>query len=215
MQAVIDSIESSFNYQYGEVVIGDELATIKVPKGYKFLNAEQSSYVLTTLWGNPPSEVLGMLFPEDISPISNNFTYAVEISYSEDGYIDDADASDIDYDDLLESMQEDGTKVNEERKKLGYPTVELVGWASKPYYDEGSKKLHWAKELKFEGETTNTLNYNIRILGRKGYLNLNAIGTIDVLPKFKRNSNNILASVEFIEGHKYSDFNPDIDKVAE
>ena len=213
-QKSLDSINNSFIYEYGKISLQNGIAEIDVPKGYKFLDAKQSKYVLSDLWGNPPSEVLGMLFPEHISPVSDNFTYAVEITYSNDGYINDDDAKDLNYDDLLEEMQDDTNEVNPERKKLGYPEIQLVGWAAKPFYDATNKKLHWAKELSFEGEEINMLNYNIRVLGRKGYLNLNAIGTIDILPEFNKDVDEILNSVHFTSGNKYSDFNPDIDEVA-
>jgi len=210
----IDSINNSFTYQYGKISLQDGLAEINVPDGYKFLDAKQSEYVLSDLWGNPPSEVLGLLLPKNITPIDDNFTYAVEITYSNEGFIDDEDAKTLDYSDLLKEMQEDANSINPERIKQGYASINLIGWASTPFYDENNKKLHWAKELKFEGEDINTLNYNIRVLGRKGYLNLNAIGTIDVLPLFKKDVDNILASVSFSEGNTYADFNPDIDEVA-
>jgi len=214
MQKALDSINATFTYERGIVTLDGGMATITVPEGYKFLSAEQSSRVLTDLWGNPPSEPLGMLLPEDITPVSDNFTYAVEITYSEEGFIEDDDAKDIDYDDLLEEMKNDVELSNPERIKLGYGSMEMVGWASKPYYDEITKKLHWAKELKFDGAEVNTLNYNIRVLGRKGYLNLNVIGDMAVLPLVKESVENIIASAAFIEGNKYSDFNPDIDNVA-
>lgn len=210
----LDSINNSFTYQYGKISLQDGLAEINIPDGYKFLDAKQSEYVLTDLWGNPPSEVLGLLLPKDISPIDESFTYAVEITYSNEGYINDDDAKDLNYSDLLKEMQDDTNALNPERKKQGYPAIDLVGWASTPFYDSSSKKLHWAKEIKFEGENVNTLNYNIRVLGRKGYLNLNAIGTIDVLPLFNKDVNEILNSVSFTNGNTYADFNPDVDKVA-
>lgn len=210
----IDSINNSFTYEYGKVILQNGLAEIQVPEGYKFLDAKQSKYVLTDLWGNPPSEVLGMLFPKATDPMSENFTYAVEITYSNEGHINDDDAQNLDYDELLQQMKDDTKSGNAQRKKLGYPTIDFIGWASDPFYDAATKKLHWAKELNFEGETIHTLNYNIRVLGRNGYLNLNAIGTIDVLPQFKQDVNNILHSVAFTEGNTYADFNPDIDKVA-
>ena len=214
IQKSLDSINATFTYERGIVTLDGDMATITVPDGYKFLNAEQSSRVLTDLWGNPPSEPLGMLFPENITPVSDNFTYAVEITYSEEGFIEDDDAQDIDYDELLEEMKNDVELSNPERIKLGYGSMEMIGWASKPYYDGVTKKLHWAKELKFDGTELNTLNYNIRVLGRKGYLNLNVIGDMTVLPLVKENVGNIIASAAFIEGNKYSDFNPDIDNVA-
>jgi len=214
IQKTLDSINNSFNYEKGTVTLNDEVAVITIPSGYKFLNAEQSKTVLTDYWGNPPSETLGMLFPEEANPIGDTFTYAVEITYSEDGYIDDEDAKDIDYDDLLQEMKEDAKSSNEERAKQGYDTMEFVGWASAPFYDEINKKLHWAQEIKFGEAEMNTLNYNIRVLGRKGYLNLNVIGDMSVLPQVKNDVNDILASVSFNEGHRYVDFNPDFDEVA-
>ncbi|WP_299119400.1 DUF2167 domain-containing protein [uncultured Tenacibaculum sp.] len=210
----LDSVNNSFTYQYGKISLQNGLAEINIPDGYKFLDAKQSKFVLSELWGNPPSEVLGLLLPKDISPIDDNFTYAVEITYSDEGFIDDEDAKNLDYSDLLKEMQEDTNSINPERIKQGYPAIDLVGWASSPFYDEENKKLHWAKELNFEGEDINTLNYNIRVLGRKGYLNLNAIGTIDVLPLFKKDVDNILNSVSFSKGNTYHDFNPNVDKVA-
>ncbi|SDX83269.1 Uncharacterized membrane-anchored protein [Lutibacter oricola] len=213
-QQKIDSIEKSFNYEYDTVDLLNGIATINIPSGYKFLNAEQSAYVLTDLWGNPPSEVLGLLFPKDISPMSDNFTYAVEVTYSADGYIEDDDAEDIDYDDLLEEMQNDTELYNKERVKEGYEKIELLGWASPPFYDKENKKLHWAKELKFENYEVNTLNYNIRVLGREGYLNLNAIGDMEVLPLLNSDIDTILNSVEFNEGYAYADFDASVDNVA-
>ena len=214
IQKRIDSIENSFNYEYGEIDLMNGVATIHIPSGYKYLNSEQSEYVLSEIWGNPPSECLGMLFPEEISPLSDNFTYAVEITYSGDGYIEDSDAEDIDYDDLLEEMQDDTKEANTERIKLGYDKIELIGWASPPFYDKESKKLHWAKELKFGNYEVNTLNYNIRVLGREGYLNLNAIGDMPALPQLQNDINYILESVEFNEGYTYNDFDESVDNVA-
>lgn len=213
-QAIVDSIHNQLNYEHGVIKLNKDVATLNVPDGYKFLNSKQSEYVLTDLWGNPPSKVIGLLFPENTNPLSDNFTYAVEVTYSEDGYIDDEDAADIDYSDLLKQMKEDAISTNEERQKQGYDPIELVGWASSPFYDSSSKKLHWAKELKFGKAEMNTLNYNIRVLGRKGYLNLNVIGDMTTLPLVKKDINNILASVEFNKGYRYEEYDSSIDKAA-
>ena len=214
-----DMPEDSLNLQFlvydtvGKVDIGSGLANFQIPKGFKFLDPKQSEYVLTDLWGNPPSESLGMIFPSEAGEILPN-TWAIEISYEEDGHVKDDDAKDIDYDDLLKEMQEQMVEVNKQRKDAGYQTVELVGWAAKPFYDENAKKLHWAKKLLFEGDTLATLNYNIRILGRKGVLVLNAIGTIDQLDDINENIKPILASVNFEQGNRYADFNESTDKLA-
>ncbi|QMU26756.1 DUF2167 domain-containing protein [Adhaeribacter radiodurans] len=210
-----EQLEKSFTYETGTITLGDNLAKLQVPKGYKFLSAKQSQYVLNQLWGNPPdSSTLGMLFPEHDSPLTEN-TYAVEISYSEEGYIKDNDAQDLNYTDLLKEMQQDVRDANPERVQAGYPSVELVRWASVPFYDAQNHKLHWAKEVKFGEDEANTLNYNVRVLGRKGYLLLNVIAPMSVLPTVKKNIPDMLAAVNFTSGNQYGDFNPDIDEVAQ
>jgi uncharacterized membrane-anchored protein len=198
----------------GSVTIGDGIAKFDIPAGFKFLNAKQSIYVLHDLWGNPPSsETLGMIFPSEAGPIVPA-SWAIEVTYEESGHVKDDDAKDIKYDELLKNMQSKMEGVNGERKKAGYPTVQLLGWASPPFYDQQSKKLHWAKRLQFEGDSTETLNYNIRILGRKGVLVLNAIGSMEQLDEIKASINPILSNVNFTEGHKYAQFDSNIDKVA-
>jgi uncharacterized membrane-anchored protein len=213
-QIKLDSIENAFDYKYDKVSLQDGLITLNVPEGYKYLGPKQSNYVLSDLWGNPPSEVLGLLFPKHMSPLSDDFSYAVEITYSSEGYINDEDAKELDYDELLVEMQQDSETANIEREKQGYGTVDLIGWASTPFYDKETKKLHWAKELDFDGYDINTLNYNIRVLGKEGYINLNVIGDIYVLPEVQEHVDHILSSVSFTEGNTYADFNPDFDKVA-
>ncbi len=197
----------------GKVNIGLGLATFQIAKGFKYLNAKQSEYVLHDLWGNPPGETLGMILPEEASDIVPT-TWAIEISYDEDGHVKDDDAKDIKYDELLTDMQKKVEEVNPERKKQGYPTFKLLGWASPPYYDEKENKLHWAKRILFEGDSIETLNYNIRILGRKGVLVLNAIGTMDQLNEIKKQIEPVLANVNFNEGNKYANFDSNTDKVA-
>ena len=211
----IDQINAGFGFDTGRIEIADGIAYLELTDNFKYLNAEDSRMVLEDLWGNPPDEgVLGMIFPQDIYPLDENFTYAIEISFSEEGHVKDHDAEEINYDKLLETMQDEASMDNDSRRELGYPAVELVGWASPPYYDEEAKKLHWAKELAFEGEEVNTLNYNIRVLGRKGYLNLNIIAGIGDLEAVKEDIDEILSSVHFEEGNRYSDFNPSLDKIA-
>jgi len=136
------------------------------------------------------------------------------VEFDDIGYVKDKDADKINYDDLLKDIKKGQEEANMERKKLGMETMELVGWASKPYYDKERKVLHWAKEYKVEGAEQNTLNYDIRVLGRKGVLNLQAVSGIESLDSVKAHINDVLGMVAFNEGHKYSDFNSNTDKVA-
>lgn len=213
----VDSVRKAQKFETGLINLPGGKATVDVPKGFKFLNQKQSKWVLTELWGNPPSNaenVLGMIFPEDADPFTDG-SYAFVVEYEDMGFVKDDDAEKIDYDDMLKSMQADEKETNDARTKEGYPTLHIVGWAQKPYYDKEKKVLHWAKEIKFGGhDGANTLNYDVRVLGRHGILSLKAVCTMDELPLVKANIDKVLNMSSFTSGNAYSDFDPKIDKIA-
>ena len=211
MEELLSTIDTLPYQKEGIVKLG-EVASFKIPKGYKFLDGKSAEYVLHDLWGNPPSPSLGMILPADGSPYLGS--WVIEITYEEDGHVKDDDAKDIKYDELLETMKKEAKEANPERKKQGYPTAELLGWASPPYYDQATHKLHWAKRLQFENDSLETLNYNIRALGRKGVLVLNAIGGMSDLEVIKTATPEVLANVNFENGNRYEDFSSSTDKVA-
>ena len=213
MKPYQDSMDASFTYQTGTIELENGIATLNVPEGFRFLDGEQSKIVLTDLWGNPPSECLGMLFLDNTSLFDDDF-YAIELTYDPSGYVKDKDAEKINYDKLLKDMQKDIKEENEYRLAEGYGTYELVGWAAEPFYDKEAKKLHWAKDLVFDESDEHTLNYAIRVLGRKGVLQMNFISSMDLLSDVEKDVPTILASVNFNEGNTYADFDPGIDKVA-
>ncbi|MES2512748.1 MAG: DUF2167 domain-containing protein [Bacteroidota bacterium] len=214
MKEYTDSINKTFKYQTGKITLDGGFATIDVPKGLKFLDAAQSKTVIVDLWGNPDANgIMGMLFPDKYTPTDDG-SWAFTVSFDEMGHVDDDDAEDMDYAELLTSLKQETLEGNAEREKAGYEPIQLVNWASTPFYDKERKVLHWAKELKFGQAESNTLNYDVRILGRKGILSLNAVGKINALAEVKPVINYLLSSVKFTPGNQYSDFNPDVDNVA-
>lgn len=206
---------ASLHFQKGKIVLGDNLATLNLPAEFVFLNGEDAERLLVEAWGNPPDAELplGLIMPAGVSPQSAE-SWAVTVEYEESGYVSDEDAADIDYNEMLEDLKDETEEDNKWRAENDYEPVKLVGWASAPRYDAQGKKLHWAKELKFGDSDTNTLNYNIRVLGRKGVLVLNFIANMDQLPQIEQSVPTVLAMTEFNEGNRYAEFNPDIDTVA-
>lgn len=213
-QLYFDSLEASFTYQRGEIKLEDGIGTLNVPTGFRYLDSTQAAYIIHDLWGNPHGEgTLGMIVPENIG-ITDERSWAFIITYEEMGYVKDDDADEINYDELLSEMQSDAAAANEERVKEGYESIAIIGWAAKPYYDSEKKVLHWAKEIKFGETEGTTLNYNVRVLGRKGVLVLNAVASMMELPDVQQNIEPVLASFNYADGNKYADFNPDMDEVA-
>ena len=211
-----EEFEAKLGYQTGTVTLKDGMATIKLPASFRFLGPEGSRRLLIDGWGNPPAaadDVLGMLVPSAHSPLSPE-GWGIVITYDEDGYVNDSDAAKIDYNKLLKEMQEATNDANETRQEEGFETVTLVGWAEPPSYDRAAHKMYWAKDLVFGAGDEHTLNYGIRILGRRGVLVLNAVANMSQLAAIRSESKSILAAVEFNEGHRYADFLPGKDKAA-
>jgi uncharacterized membrane-anchored protein len=216
VRTTAEEFEAKLGYQTGEVTLKDGLATIRMPNSFRFLGPEGSRRLLTEGWGNPPEaadEVLGMLIPTSASPLSDE-GWGIVITYDEDGYVNDSDAADINYDKLLEQMQEETVAANEARSDEGFEPVALVGWAEPPSYDAAAHKLYWAKDLVFGTSSDHTLNYNIRILGRRGVLVLNAVASMSQLGAIKSETKNLLTAVDFNEGHRYTEFLPGKDRAA-
>jgi uncharacterized membrane-anchored protein len=205
---------ASLKFQQGDVELPGGMAKLKVPASFRYLGPQDAERVLVQAWGNPKGTgTLGMLFPADVSPVSEN-SWGVVITFDEDGYVSDKDADTIKYDKLLAEMQAGVAEGNEARKKAGYPTLALVGWATPPRYDKSTHKLYWAKELAFNDQPEHTLNYNVRVLGRRGVLVLNAVSGMNQLAQIEKVMPDVIAFTEFNDGHRYADFNPNSDRVA-
>jgi uncharacterized membrane-anchored protein len=212
-RAAVDSIQGSLKYQTGHLTLPGGIGELTVPAGYRYLDSAQSRRVLTTYWHNPDGTSLGMLFPKDKGPLDEH-SWAYIIEYDPMGYVKDDDANDIDYADLLADMQKDTEEGNAEREKAGFEPAHLMGWGANPYYDEDQHALHWAKILRFGSSPDSTLNYNVRLLGRKGVLILNAVASPEQLPEIKASIPGLLANVGFAKGQQYTDYSAGIDEVA-
>jgi uncharacterized membrane-anchored protein len=209
------ALDSSLKWQTGSVSIKDGLAKINLTDDFRFLDSAGARKVLHDMWGNPDDpDVLGMIFPKNVDP-NDSDAWGITVEYEEGGYVKDDDAESINYNDLLKKMQEEAKAASPERVKEGYPSIELVGWATPPRYDKATHKLYWAKDLKFGNDTEDTLNYDIRILGRRGTLVLGAIAPMNAFPQIDQKVPQILSMVDFQPGNTYAEFDPKIDKVAE
>jgi uncharacterized membrane-anchored protein len=207
---------ASLKPQSGAIALPGNLAALQLPENFHYLSPGDTQRLIEEGWGNPPGSgegTLGMILPRALNPLGDA-GWGVIITYTEDGHIADDDAASIDYGEILQGMQEATAANNEERAKAGYETVNLVGWAEPPRYDAASKKIYWAKDLVFGDNPNHTLNYYIRVLGRQGVLELNAVAGMSQLEQVRQGMRQVVGFADFTEGNRYADFNPATDKAA-
>lgn len=208
------AFEASLHYQTGQVTLPNGKAVLNLGDNFRYLAPDDTRRVLEEAWGNPHGDdTQGMILPVGVSPVQRD-GWGVIVEYDDSGHVSDKDASTINYDELLADMKKGVADANAERQKAGAQTVDLVGWASKPYYDAAHNRLHWAKELRFGGEKSNTLNYNIRVLGREGVLVLNAVAGMDQLATIRPDLDAMVAVADFTPGNRYADYNDSTDRTA-
>jgi uncharacterized membrane-anchored protein len=196
---------SKLNFQTGDVTLNSAKAVIHANEKFRFLAASDAQKVLEELWGNPPdSDILGMIVPSDVS-LDDEHGWAVVLTYLDEGYVSDSDASKMNYDEILKDLQSSTRESNAERKKAGYGSIQLAGWAERPKYDAANAKLYWAKDLVFDDAKIHTLNYDVRALGRTGYLSMNAVANMTDLPRIQTQMQEVIKMAEFQAGARYAD----------
>ncbi len=180
------------------------VAQIDVPSGYVFLDGKSTRAVMKASGEPTTGRELGFLR-------ATNQHWSVIFEFSDIGYVKDDDKDKLDADKLLASIKRGTAEANKERERAGNPPLEVVGWEVPPKYDETTHNLEWAIRATSEGRPI--LNYNTRLLGRKGVMEVVLIVRPDdlaaTLPTFKE----VLAGYSFQSGNTYAEFRSG-DKVA-
>lgn len=212
LQALLDALTP----ETGAVTVSPANVTLNLGEDYYFLDAAESRRVLTEGWGNPPESVqavIGMVFPSGKTAFDD--TWGAVLTYVEDGYVSDADASTIDYNELLGQLQAGEAQENEARRAAGFDDTHLEGWAQAPSYDAGRHTLIWAKEISFSSAPEmNTLNYDVRVLGRRGVFSMNLVTDMAHLEATRADATRLMSTATFNEGHRYADYEEGVDRKA-
>ena len=204
------------NPQRGVIALKSAGATLQLGKGYYFLGPQDSQKVLVDAWRNPKDQVqdvLGMVFPSGETPLDSGGWGAV-VTFRDTGYVPDKDARSTDYGKVLDQMRQGEDQDNDERKKNSMPSVHLAGWAQAPSYDGSRHALIWARDLQFGDQSDHTLNYDIRVLGRRGVLSLNMVASMSQLPQIRTAANELQGVATFDAGSRYADYQEGVDKKA-
>lgn len=212
----LEALQAELHPTTGAIGLGESQVTLNLGEDYYFLGAVEAERVLTEGWGNPPNsggQIIGMIFPAGKTFYDD--TWGAVLTYSADGYISDDDAATIDYAELLQLMRQGETEQNAARVRAGYDEVRLIGWAQSPSYDATRHSMIWAKELAF-GATpdSHTLNYDVRVLGRRGVFSINIVTDMAHLSETGADATRLMNTVSFNEGARYTDYRRGDQKAA-
>jgi uncharacterized membrane-anchored protein len=197
--------KSPINWQEGPgVAVLKNSAEVKLPKGYKFANAADTQKMLKAA-GEPTSgQEMGMIVPTEGE-------WSVFFEFSETGYVKDDDKDKLDADKLLKAITAGNDQANKMREKMGNPPLKILGWEKPPFYDEATHNLEWALRAEVEGQPL--LNYNTRLLGRRGVMEVVLVCSPDKLPETLPAFKELLAGYSYKPGETYAEYKPG-DKIA-
>lgn len=195
-----------------EIKLRDQ-ATLKLPAGYVWVPEPAAGQFMKAVGNHPDERELGLVFPE-----AQDQGWMVVARYEDAGYIKDDDAKNWNVEELFTSLKEGTEAANEDRRKEGFPELEILGWVEKPNYLADSHRLIWSMSARHKGapaDASSSINYNTYALGREGYITLNLITDLRTIGQDKGHAQTLLSALDFNEGKRYADFNASTDKVAE
>ena len=181
-----------------------QVAQIDLPTGYVFINGKDYQALLKAE-GEPVSgNELG-------SMRATNQHWSVVFEFSDIGYVKDDDKDKLNADKLIATIRRNNEEANKQRIEAGNPPIEVIGWEIPPKYDSATHNLEWAIRGAVQGQPF--LNYNTRLLGRKGVMEVVLIVKPEQLGETLPTFRNLLAGYSFSIGNSYAEFRPG-DKVA-
>lgn len=200
---------SNINWQIGpgKVDLGAH-AEIHLPKGYRLAGPDDARLLLEAM-ENPTSGNEFLVAPPSYGSVwaalfGSTKDWFVVFEFDPMGYVRDDEKDSLDADAMLKSIREGNTQSNKERQRRGWATLEVVGWEEPPNYDPETNNLVWAVRAQSEGRPV--VNYNTRLLGRRGVMVVNLVADPDELaaavPAFK----DLLKGYSFKPGQRYAEF---------
>jgi uncharacterized membrane-anchored protein len=193
--------------QHGKITLDHNLATLDLPQGFGYLPPDEASLYMREVVGYPRRlKNLGLILPLGVA-IGSPVSWSALIAYREDGYVKDEGAAALDSGALMAEITQANEAYLANATKMGFGNIgiSILGWAEKPAYDPATHTLIWATEIR-QGESENhTLNYFIRILGRRGVLSLTIVAPLEQLPALEDGVSKIAPALTFNAPYRYAD----------
>jgi uncharacterized membrane-anchored protein len=177
-------------------------STLKLPEDYLFLDAANTAK-FEELTHNLSGGKEVLMGPRSLK-------WVAYMTFSDDGYVKDDEK--IDGDAILSSLKSATERANEERRRRGWETMKIIGWAVPPAYNTTTKRLEWA--TLFESDSERGINFFTKILGRRGVTSVVLVSSPADQAAAVAQLNTALTGYDFNAGERYAEYIPG-DKVAE
>ena len=177
------------------------IAEIDLPKGYVFADGAGARKFLELTHNTSSGSEVGIIAPQ-----SDQESWWVLFEFNDVGYVKDDEKGSLDPAKILASIKEGTEEANDERRKHGWKAFHVYGWYTPPYYDSVTNNLTWAISGAEDSGANNSINYSVRILGRRGTMNVDLVLDPNEMaatePKFK----SLMSAFHFTGGNRYADF---------
>lgn len=205
-QEEIDQIEKLGWKRDGMGRLGTK-ADVGIPKGWRFTGPAGTRKILEMSGNAASGSELGMLTTEGIGPW-------IIFQFEDVGYVKDDEKNSLDATALLESHQKGQEGDNDRRRAAGLAELEIPGWAVPPRFNDQTKNLEWALRVRRKGSTKESINYNTRLLGRKGVMSVEMVCGPEELDKLMPDYQAIMAGFTYLKDESYAEYRQG-DKVAQ
>ncbi len=181
------------------VDLGKNVAQINLGENYLFANAEDTKKLMEYI-GNPTSnKEVGLIAPNE-----ENEDWYIVFEYDKVGYIRDDDRDKIDSKAILKNIKNATETANKTREEKGFPRLDIIGWHEEPHYDVNSHNLVWAVLAESSGHQV--VNYNVRLLGRHGYMSVVLVTDPTTLDSHKADVESIIGNFSYKQGKSYAEY---------
>jgi hypothetical protein len=141
-----------------------------------------------------PQNLMGIL-----EPLSGDGY--VLLGFAPIGYVKEDELSRLDADAMFKTAWDRIQRQNSDLVRQGLPGISAMHWEMNPAYSASEHSLEWALRSEMQGETV--INHTVRLMGRRGVLDLTAVHSAksDSIPL-----RDLAQGIAFREGENYASY---------
>lgn len=172
-------------------------STISIPDGYILVTGPDAEAVFT-IYGDPVPDNLEAYICE--SKFGNSITF----QNFKLGYIPSVDFKEFLSNKVINEIIHYTEEDNKERREVGSPELNVIGWFQEPKLDRVTKTIYWVLEADC-GDEKLVISMAIRF-GKEGHEMIKWITPKSSYVPFGNSLDTVIRSYSFDQGYRYSDY---------